>query len=96
MRLLVEGDSVLVLYLSCGDPWLPGVICSKTGPASFTVDLIDRRRVRRRLDQVSKNTSTNVIDELSTTTEMNNDLPILVLNFPIDEPPPSDDPPRTS
>ena len=49
-RELVEGDSVLAKNFSAGEPWLPGVIYSKTGPASFTVDLTDGRRVRRHLD----------------------------------------------
>ena len=68
-RMLVEGDSVLVKNFSFGDPWLPDVIYSKTGPASFTVHLTDGRRVRRHVDQVRKNTSTNIIDEPSTTVE---------------------------
>ena len=59
---------------------------SKTGPASFTVDLEDGRRVRRHLDQVRKNTYTNV-DEPSTTAETNDDLSISVLNAMTDEPP---------
>ena len=64
---------------SSGDPWLPGIIHSKTGPASFTVAFEDGRKVRRHLDQVGKNTSTNV-DEPSTTTEVNDDFTISVLN----------------
>ena len=67
--MLVEGDSVLVKNFSFGDPWLPDVIYSKIGPASFTVHLTDGRRVRRHVDQVRKNTSTNIIDEPSTTVE---------------------------
>ena len=65
--MLVEGDSVLVKNFSSGNLWLPGVIYSKTGLASFTVDLTVWRRVRRHLDQVRKNTSTNIIDEPSST-----------------------------
>ena len=95
-RVLVEGDSVLVKNFSSGDPWLPGVIYSKTGPASFTVDLTDGRRVRRHLDQVRKNTSTNIIDEPPTTVETNDDFPISVPNSPTAEPPPNDVPPRES
>ena len=67
--MLVEGGSILVKNFSSGNPLLRGVIYSKTGPALFTVDLTDGRKVKRHLDQVRKNTSTNVIDEPSTTTE---------------------------
>ena len=87
--ILVEGDSVLVKNFSSWDPWLPSVICSKTGPASFTVDLRDGRRVRRHSDQVRKNTSINV-DEPSTTTETNDDFSISVLNPMTVELPPRD------
>ena len=48
--MLVE-DSVLVKNFSSGNPWLPGVIYSKTDPASHTVDLADGRRVRRHVKQ---------------------------------------------
>ena len=95
-RVLIEGDSVLVKNFSSGDPWLPGVIYSKTGPASFIVDLTDGRRVRRHLDQVRKNTSTNIVYESSTTVETNDDFPISVPNSPTAEPPPNDVPPRAS
>ena len=61
------------------------------------VDLIDRRRVRRHLvDQVRKNTFTNIIYKSSTTTETNdttgtyNDFPISLPNPPTVKPPPSD------
>ena len=50
---LVERDSVLVNCSS--NPHLPGVIYSKTGLASFTIDLTDGRRVRRHVDQSRKN-----------------------------------------
>ena len=95
-RVLVEGDSVLVQNFSSGDPWLPGVIYLKTGPASFTVDLTDGKKVRRHLDQARKNTSTNVIDKPSTTVEMNDSFPISVPNSPTAEPPSSDISPRAS
>ena len=49
-RELVEGDSVLAKNFSAGEPWLPGVIYSKTGTSSFTVDLTDGRRVPARID----------------------------------------------
>ena len=94
--MLVDGDSVLVKNFSSGDSWLPGVIYSKTGPASFTVDLTDGRRVRRHLDQVKKHTSSNLIDEPSTTVETNDDFPISVLNSQTAEPPPNDVLPRAS
>ena len=94
-RVLVKGDYVLVKNFSSGDPWLPTVIYFKTGPASFTVDLRDGRKVRRHLDQVRKNTSTNIIDEPSTV-ETNDNFPILVPNSPTAEPPPSEIPPRAS
>ena len=86
--MLVEGDSVLVKGEGVG-PMASGVIHSKIGPASFTVDLEDGRRVRRHLDQVRKNTSTNV-DELSTTTETNDDFSISVANPKTVEPPTRD------
>ena len=36
----VEGDSVLVVKnFSSGDPWVSGIMYSKTGPVSFTADL---------------------------------------------------------
>ena len=89
--MLVEGDSVLVKNFSSGNPWLPGVIHSKTGPASFTVDLEDGRRVRRHLDQMRKNTSTNV-DKLPNTTETNDDFSISVPN-PMTVKPPTRDVP---
>ena len=101
-QVLVKRDSVLAKNFSSGNPWLPDVIYSKTGPASFTVDLTDGRRVWRHLDQVRKNTFTNVIDEPSITTEMsdttgtNDDFPISVLNSPTIKPPPNDVPPRVS
>ena len=66
-RELVEGYSVLVKNFNAGNPWLPGMIHSKTGPSSFTVDLTDGRRVRRHLDQLRKNTAA-VVDELTTET----------------------------
>ena len=69
-RVLSEGDSVLVKNFSAGEPWLPGVIHSKTGPSSFTVDLTDWRRVQRHLDQLRKNTSVAVIEDPSTTAEI--------------------------
>ena len=94
--MLVEGDSVLVKNFSSGDPWVTGVIYSKTGPASFTVDLTDGRRVRRHLDQVRKNTSTSIIDEPPTTVETNDNFPISVLNSPTAKSPPNDVPPRES
>ena len=90
-RMFVERDSILVKNFSSGDPWLPGVIHSKTGPASFTVDLEDGRRVRRHLDQVRKNTFANV-DKSSTTAEMNDNFSISVLNAMTDEPPTRDVP----
>ena len=61
--MLSEGDSVLVTNFSAGEPWLPGVIHSKTGPSSFTVDLTDGRRVQRHLNQLKKNTSAAVVEE---------------------------------
>ena len=51
-RLLVKGDSVLVRNFSSKDPWLPDVIYSKTGPASFTVDITNGRKVWRHLDYI--------------------------------------------
>ena len=90
-RELAEGDSVLVKNFSAGNPWLPGMIHSKTGPSSFTVDLTDGRRVRRHLDQLRKNTSA-VVDE--PTTETVDDFPISVPN-PIVELPPRDISPST-
>ena len=67
--MLVEGGSVLLKNFSSGNSWLGGVIYSKTNPALFTVDLTNGRKVKRHLDQVRKNTFTNVNDEPSTTTE---------------------------
>ena len=64
--------------------------------ASFTVDLTNGRRVRRHLDQVRKNTSTNIIDEPPTTVETNDDFPISVPNCATAKPPPNDVPPRES
>ena len=72
------------------------------GPASFIVDLTYSRRVRRYLDQVRKNISTNVINETSSktetndTTKTNDDFPISVPNSQTVEPPPSDVLPRES
>ena len=43
-----------------------------------------------------KNTSTNIIDEPSTTVEMNGDFTISVQNPPTAEPPPNDVPLRAS
>ena len=42
-----------------------------TGLALFIVDFADGRRVRKRLDQVRKNTATYIIYKPSTTTETN-------------------------
>ena len=89
-RVLVEGDSVLVKNFSAGEPWIPGVIYSKTGPSSFTVDLTDGRRVRRHLDQLRKNTAVTVANE-STITGTNDDLSIPMSNPSTVESPPSDD-----
>ena len=86
------GDSVLVKNFSAGDPWLPGMIHSKTGPSLFTVDLTDGRRVRRHLDQLRKNTSAAVVDEPTTKTV--DDFSISVPN-PIVELPPRDISPST-
>ena len=44
----------------------------------------------------SENTSTNIVDEPSTTVETNDDFPISVPNSPTAEPPPNDVPPRAS
>ena len=87
--MLVEGDTVLVKNFSSGEPWLPGLIYSKIGPSSCTVDLTDGRRVRRHLDQLRKNASASIVDEPSTTTdsETNADLPFPVSNSPVVEPP---------
>ena len=95
-RELVEGDSVLAKNFSAGEPWLPGVIYSMTGPASFTVDLTDGRRVRRHLDQVRKSASTTVVDQSSTTSETDDDFSISLPNTPTVEPPPSVDTSRAS
>ena len=100
--MLVRGYSVLVKNFSSGNPYLFGVVYSMTGPALFTIDLTDGRRVRRHLDQVRKNTSTNVVDGCPTTTEMNDttetndDFYISVPNSLTVESPPSDVPPRAS
>ena len=100
-RVLVEGGSVLVKNFSSGNSWLCGVIYSKTN-SLFTVDLTSGKKVKRHLDQVRKNTFTNVIDEPLTTTETNdatetNDhFPISLPDSPTVRPPPSDVLPRAS
>ena len=90
-RVLVEGDSVLVKNFSAGEPWIPGVIYSKTGPSSFTVDLTDGRRVRRHLDQLRKSTAVTVANESTTTGTNDDDLSIPMSNPSTVESPPSDD-----
>ena len=95
-RELVEGDFVLAKNFSAGEPWLPGVICSKTGPSSFTVDLTDGRRVRRHLDKLRKSAYTTVVGQSSTTTETDDDFAISLPNTPTVEPPPSVDISRAS
>ena len=101
--MLVKEDSVLVKKLQFWQSMAPWChLLRLYGPASFTVHLTDGRRVRRHLDQVRKNTFTNIIDEPSTTTEMsdttgsNEDLPFSVLNSPTVGLPSSDVPPRAS
>ena len=95
-HVIVEKDSVLVKNFGAGEAWLPVVIYSQTGSSSFTVDLMDGRRVRRHLDQLRKNTSATVIDKPSTKTETNDDLSIPMSNSPTAEPPPEDVSPRVS
>ena len=88
---LQEGDTVLTKNFSTGDPWIPGVIHSKTGPSSLTVDLNDGRRVRRHLDQLRKNTSTPIANGPPSMAETD-DLVIPLSNQPTVEPLPHDVP----
>ena len=93
---MIVGDSVFIKNFGAGEAWLPGVIYSRTGPSSFTIDLMDGRRVRRHLDQLRKNTSATVIDEPDTTTETNDDLLIPMSNSPTAESPPDNVSPRVN
>ena len=61
-RQLQMGDKVFAKNYGTGEPWLSGVIQSKTGPSSFIVDLTDGRQVRRHLDQLREDTTTDVSD----------------------------------
>ena len=55
-RCFAVGDDVFVLNYQTGERWLPGVICTKTGPVSFIVKLTDGRERRCHQDQIRKRT----------------------------------------
>jgi len=56
-----------------GEPWLPGVMQSETGPSPFLVDLTDGRRVRRHLDQVRKDVTTADVSDSTAVTGTTDD-----------------------
>ena len=59
-------NNVLAKNFSSGEPWLHGKIHRKTGPVSFNVELTDGRVVKRHLDQLRKDSSTNITGPTST------------------------------
>ena len=56
-RCFAVGDHIFVWNYQRGERWLPGVICTKTGPVSFIVKLIDGRERCCPQDQIRKRTA---------------------------------------
>ena len=52
LRQFKSGEKVFVRNFLQGPKWLPGIICSSSGPTSYNVELSDQRVVRKHIDHL--------------------------------------------